>query len=264
MGKKKSKAQQFVAELSPKDKCHEAIFLSDIHLGTRSSQAEALALFLERVETRQLFLVGDIIDFWNLSSLNHYWSEHHTRVIKLIVKLVKRGTKVVYVPGNHDEVLRDIAPVSFPGFMLVNEGRFELRNKRYMVIHGDAFDHMLKVAKPLYVIGALLYDFLVVFNRGFNLVRKLMGRPYWSLSMYLKHRAKDAVGLMQRYEDLALKYAHSQGCDGVICGHIHNPVVNNSTGYFNCGDGVENLTYIGVTLDGEFYLGSYGDIQRTS
>ena len=236
---------------------HEAVFLSDIHLGTRSLQAKALASFLEEVDTRQLYLVGDIIDFWNLNSLNQYWSKQHTRVIKAIVKLVKRGTRVVYVPGNHDEVLREITPIAFSGFLIVDEAKFEFRGRRYLVIHGDAFDHMLKIAKPLYVLGAFVYDFLVMFNRFYNSVRRLFGRPYWSLSMYLKHRAKEAVGIMKKFESLALQYARSQGCDGVICGHIHNPVLNTEIGYFNCGDGIENLTYIGVTLDGVFYLGTY-------
>ncbi|MEP6869935.1 MAG: UDP-2,3-diacylglucosamine diphosphatase [Novosphingobium sp.] len=223
---------------------HRTVWISDIHLGTRGCKAELLVDFLRSFEADTLYLVGDIIDGWSLRK-GWYWPDAHNEVVRRILKMAHRGTRVVFVVGNHDEMLRDYAGFGFGGVELALEAvHVTVDGRRLLVTHGDSFDGVVLYARWLAFLGDQAYTLLLRANIGFNAVRKRMGLPYWSLSAYLKRRVKNAVQFVCNYEDALAHDATTRGFDGVVCGHIHCAEIRQigDITYYNDGDWVESCT----------------------
>jgi UDP-2,3-diacylglucosamine pyrophosphatase LpxH len=235
---------------------YRTVFLSDIHLGTRGCRSDFLVDFLNRVECERLFLVGDIIDGWRLRK-SWYWDASHDEVIRLLLQAARNGTEVVYIPGNHDEVLRDWLGMEIAGVRLVNEAvHTGADGRRYLVIHGDQFDSVVRYAKFLAHLGDWAYDTALTMNRWFNAARRRLGYPYWSLSQWLKRQVKEAVKAIDRFEGALAQEARRRGLDGVVCGHIHHAEMRmvQCVLYMNDGDWVESCTALVEHLDGRFEL----------
>lgn len=242
-----------------------SIFLSDIHLGTRACQAEPLLDFLREYESEQLFLVGDIIDFWAMKR-GLYWSTHHNTVIQKVLKRARHGTDVVFIPGNHDEALREHVDTSFGQIRLLYEYvHTSADGKRYLITHGDEFDQVTKYHRWVAVLGDHAYAFVVRLNSLLSWTRRRLGiNGYWSLSGYAKRQVKSAVGFVFDFEDSVARYVKEQKLDGEICGHIHAAAIKTIDGieYINCGDWVDSCTAIVEHNDGRMELIEWG-IQRT-
>lgn len=220
------------------------IWISDLHLGTRGCQAEALLDFLRHTESDQLYLVGDIVDGWALRRGWH-WPQLHNDVVQKILRKARKGTRVVYVPGNHDEFARDYVSHAFGGIELVHEAVHRTADgKRLLVTHGDLFDGVVQQARWLALLGDQLYTLILVLNHWFNRARARLGFGYWSLSQYLKHKAKGAVAFIADFEQAVAREARRRGFDGVVCGHIHKAEIRMVDGMLYCNDGdwVESLT----------------------
>ena len=238
---------------------YRAIFISDVHLGSQGSQAEALCEFLKANTCNKLYLVGDIVDGWRLRK-KWFWPQSHTNVIRRILTVSKRGSEVIYLVGNHDEFLR-----AFLQFR-VNFGRVLIRNravhegvdkKRYLVVHGDMFDGMMRADKKwIMFLGDNLYNFLLWTNTKLNSVRRRFGMPYWSLSQALKKKTKRALNYIHNFEDHVAGYCRRKGFDGAICGHIHVAEMRDIGGvaYMNDGDWVESCTALVEHHDGRWEL----------
>lgn len=223
---------------------HRTIFLSDIHLGTKGCKAELLLEFLETNDCDQLFLVGDIVDGWRLTR-SWYWPETHNKVLQKFLSMARDGTRVIYIPGNHDEIARDYHRLTVGEVMILTDAVFEAADgKKFLVIHGDEFDGVVKYAKWLAFLGDAAYNFALTVNHWFNLVRRRLGYPYWSLSAYLKRKVKNAVEYIDNFEVALTDEARRRGLDGVVCGHIHNAQIRDLDGitYCNDGDWVESCT----------------------
>jgi UDP-2,3-diacylglucosamine pyrophosphatase LpxH len=223
---------------------HRTIFISDTHLGTRGCKAEALADFLQNNACDTLYLVGDIVDGWRLKH-RWYWPEAHNRVLEEILHKIDTGTRVIYVPGNHDEVFRDYCGREFAGVELAREAMHETADgRRLLVIHGDQFDGVMAYAKWLAFFGDWAYTRALELNEMCAWVRKTVGLPYWSLSAYLKQKVKNAVEFICHFEDAVIAEARKRGIDGVVCGHIHHAAIRHADGilYLNDGDWVESCT----------------------
>ncbi|MGA0854239.1 MAG: glycosyltransferase [Luteolibacter sp.] len=236
------------------------VFLSDIHLGTRDSKADEVVDFLKHIDCRKLVLNGDIIDGWALRR-GGQWTSRHSRVIRKILKMTERDdTQVVYLRGNHDEILERFMPLAFGSVSLVKEHiHLTPDGKRYLVIHGDGFDSVSTNHKWLAIVGAVGYDLLLRVNRIYNLWRSWRGKEYYSISKQVKARVKSAVCFADRYEDLLRNLARKKNCEGIICGHIHTPEDRMAGGvhYLNSGDWVESLTAIIEHHDGRMELVRY-------
>lgn len=242
-------------ETPPSLSCRAA-FISDVHLGTRGCQAELLLEFIRELDCETLYLVGDIIDGWKLKS-GWYWPQSHNDVVQKVLRLARRGVKVVYIPGNHDEVARDFCGVHFGGVIVARDAIHEAADgRRYLVTHGDEFDGVVQNAKWLALLGDWSYRALLALNTHFNRARRLLGLNYWSLSAFLKHRVKDAVAFIDRFESVMAEEAHRRGVQGVICGHIHKAELRNFDGvtYLNDGDWVESCTAVIENHDGQFRM----------
>jgi len=223
---------------------HRTLFISDTHLGTRGCKADLLADFLAHNDCETLYLVGDIVDGWRLKRA-WFWNEAHSRVIHEILAKAKRGARVVYVPGNHDEVFRDYCGHMLAGIALRFEAIHETADgRRFLVIHGDHFDGIVTYAKWLALLGDWAYTLALQLNDLVNAARRALGQPYWSLSAYLKHRVKNAVEFVSNYEQAIAREARRRGLDGVVCGHIHHAEIKTIGGicYLNDGDWVESCT----------------------
>jgi UDP-2,3-diacylglucosamine pyrophosphatase LpxH len=235
---------------------YRTVFLSDIHLGTRGCRSDFLVDFLNRVECERLFLVGDIVDGWRLRK-SWYWDASHDEVIRLLLRAARNGSEVTYIPGNHDEVLRDWLGMEIAGVRLVNEAvHTGADGRRYLVIHGDQFDSVVRYAKFLAHLGDWAYDTALTLNRWFNAARRRFGYPYWSLSQWLKRQVKEAVKAIDRFESALAQEARRRGLDGVVCGHIHHAEMRMVQGvlYMNDGDWVESCTALVEHADGRFEL----------
>jgi UDP-2,3-diacylglucosamine pyrophosphatase LpxH len=222
---------------------HRTIFISDTHLGTRGCKAELLADFLKHNDCDTLYLVGDIVDGWQFR--RWYWSEAQDRVVREVLKKVDSGTRVIYVPGNHDEFLRDYVGRSVAGIEVVREAIHETADRRrLLVMHGDQFDGVIGCAKWLAHVGDRAYTLALQLNDGLHAVRRALGLPYWSLSAYLKRAVKNAVEYVSRYEEIVARAASSRGVDGVVCGHIHHAEIRKIGDilYLNDGDWVESCS----------------------
>ena len=223
---------------------HRTIFISDIHLGTRGCKAEYLVDFLQRNSCQTLYLIGDIVDGWQLRR-RWYWTEAHSRVVHEILHKVDNGTRVIFVPGNHDEFLRPYCGRTYAGVEVVHEIVHETADGRKMlVLHGDQFDGVIAIAKWLAHLGSWAYDKAMQVNEALHAVRRGLGLPYWSLSAWLKHAVKDAVEYVCRFEEVVAHAAEARGLDGVICGHIHQAQIRTigNVQYHNDGDWVESCT----------------------
>ena len=223
---------------------HRTIFISDVHLGTRGCKAELLAEFLVRNSCDTLYLVGDIIDGWQLKR-RWFWNESQTRVVQEILRKVDEGTHVIYVPGNHDEFLRPYCGRSVAGIDVVLETIHETADgRRLLVLHGDQFDGVIGYAKWLAHVGDWAYSFALLLNDRLHMVRRRLGLPYWSLSAYLKRKVKNAVEYVSRFELVVARAAAPKGVDGVLCGHIHQAEIRQIGPilYLNDGDWVESCT----------------------
>jgi UDP-2,3-diacylglucosamine pyrophosphatase LpxH len=237
---------------------YRSIFISDTHLGTRGCRAEFLADFLKSVSCENLYLVGDIIDGWRLRR-SWFWDHHHDEVLRLILRAARGGTNVVYVPGNHDEVMRKYVPLSpeICGVKLQMETEHTTADgKRLLITHGDSFDSVVRHAKVLALLGDWAYTMALGLNRHFNQIRVRLGYPYWSLSAWLKLQVKEAVKAIDRFETALADDARRRGFDGVVCGHIHHAEMRTVNGvlYLNDGDWVESCTALVEHSDGKLEL----------
>jgi UDP-2,3-diacylglucosamine pyrophosphatase LpxH len=238
---------------------YRSIFISDIHLGSRGCKADLLCDFLKHNTSTNLFLVGDIIDGWRLQR-KFYWPQEHTNVIRRVLTAAKRGTKVTYVIGNHDEVLRGLIPydMHLGNIDLVNQIKYSAVNgDTYMVIHGDMFDTALRNKLAwLYHFGDMLYNILLSINVVVTKVRTWLGLPHWSLSAYLKNKTKEAVAYMSDFETLITDYCRKRQAQGVICGHVHRADIKRigDIVYMNDGDWVESCTALVEHHDGRWEI----------
>ena len=231
-------------------------WISDIHLGTPGCNADLLVDFLKTVQPETLYLVGDIIDGWRLKR-GWYWPARHNDVVRRILKMAGKGVRIVYVPGNHDEVLRDYTGLSFGGVEVVQEAiHVTADGRRLLVIHGDEFDGVVLYARWLAFLGDYAYALLLRLNILFNAVRRRLGLPYWSLSAYMKKRVKNAVAFISRFEEAVAHAAAERGVDGVVCGHIHSAEVRQfgKVTYYNDGDWVESCTALVELADGRMEI----------
>ena len=228
---------------SPKQK-FRTIWISDIHLGTPGCNAALLLDFLASVECETLYLTGDIIDGWRLRK-GWYWPDLHNEVVRRLLKMAHQGTRVIYVVGNHDEMLRDYVGLCFGGIEICDEAIHHSADGRALLVtHGDAFDSVVLYAKWLAFLGDQAYSVLLRVNQLFNRVRRRLGMPYWSLSAYLKRRVKNAVQYVCQFEEAVVHEAALRGVDGVVCGHIHSAEIRRigNLTYYNDGDWVESCT----------------------
>jgi UDP-2,3-diacylglucosamine pyrophosphatase LpxH len=238
-----------------------SIFLSDIHLGTRACHAERLLEFLRDYDSDQLFLVGDIIDFWAMARGVHWPSAQNT-VIQKILKRARHDVRVVFIPGNHDEIAREHVGTTFGNIHVVHDHvHIAADGKRYLVMHGDEFDHVTKYHRWLAILGDRAYATIVRLNLMLSWIRRTLGVPgYWSLAGYAKRKVKTAVSFIYDFEDAVARHAKERGVDGVICGHIHVATIRNMHGliYINCGDWVDSCTAIVEHQDGRMELIHWG------
>jgi UDP-2,3-diacylglucosamine pyrophosphatase LpxH len=232
------------------------MFLSDLHLGTKGCQADALLSFLRRYDAETIYLVGDIVDGWRLRS-GWYWPQSHNDVVQKLLRKVRKGSALIYVPGNHDEFLRDYVGVNLGGIELAEHAIHETANgKRYLVIHGDQFDLVVRHARWIALLGDGAYSTALFVNTYLNIARRKLGLTYWSLSAWAKLKVKNAVNFISRFEELLAAEALRQDVDGVICGHIHHAVMHKDFGvsYVNTGDWVESCTVVVEHWDGTLEL----------
>jgi len=238
---------------------YRSIFISDIHLGSKGCKAELLNNFLKHNTCHKLYLIGDIIDGWKIQQNKWAWKQSHTNVVRRVLGHAKRDTEVFYIAGNHDEFLRPIIPygVNFGRITLANQFEHKgIDGKRYLVVHGDLFDGIARLAPWISFLGDRAYDILISINTQFNRIRHRFGFGYWSLSKYLKHRVKRAVDFMFRFEANLADYCRKRGFDGVICGHIHNAEIKDIDGirYMNDGDWVESCSALVEHHDGTWEI----------
>lgn len=240
-------------------KHYRAIFISDVHLGSKGAQAESLARFLKYHHAETYYLVGDIIDGWRMKKTT-YWPQTHTDVIRRLLTKARRGAKLIYVTGNHDEFLRRYSGVELGNIMLCDETTHTTADgKKMWVLHGDAYDGVVTCHKWLALLGDWAYESMLHVNRWFNVLRRHLGFGYWSLSAFLKQRVKRAVMYIHDYERLLLRDCQKQNLDGVICGHIHHAELRwqDNLLYCNCGDWVESCTALVEHADGRLEILRY-------
>lgn len=258
-------AQEFMPGENHQKKHYRAIFISDLHLGTPGCQAEALLEFLKTHSCDTLYLVGDIIDGWQLRR-KWYWPQAHNDVVQKLLRKARKGCRVVYVPGNHDEFARDFLDHSFGGVEVVEHAvHVTIDGKKLWVIHGDYFDGVIQFAKWLAYLGDTLYEWALKANRHLNYMRGRMGMPYWSLSAYLKLKVKKAVNFISDFEVAVAHEAKKLGYDGVVCGHIHHAEIREIDGVLYCNDGdwVESLSTLVEHHDGRLEILTFDPYSET-
>lgn len=228
------------------------IFLSDVHLGTRGCQAHLLIDFLRCHEADTIYLVGDIVDGWRLKR-SWYWPQSHNDVVQKILRKGRKGSRIIYIPGNHDEMLREFCGNTFGSIDLKLNDVYELADgRKFLVMHGDEFDTVIRNAKWLAFLGDWSYQVALNTNTILNLVRRRLGFGYWSLSAWLKYKVKNAVNFIGKFEKFLVEEAKRHKVDGVICGHIHHAAMKDMDGmeYVNTGDWVESCTAVVEHFDG--------------
>lgn len=233
-----------------------AVWISDVHLGFAGCSAELLLAFLHSVQPGQLYLVGDIIDLWALKK-KPFWPGPHDEVLRAILGKARQGTRVIYVPGNHDERLREYDGMVFGNVSVRNQAvHTRADGRKLLVLHGDQFDAVVKCSPLAALIGSALYEWLLRANTWVNALRRRLDLPYWSLAAFLKHRVKNAVQYISNFERAVAHAARSAGVQGVVCGHIHRAEISDIDGiaYYNCGDWVESCTALVETLEGRMEL----------
>ena len=238
-----------------------AIFISDVHLGTRACQAESLLAFLRAHESEYLYLLGDIIDFWAMNR-SVQWAGAHNTVVQKVLRRARHGCKVFFIPGNHDEALREYAGVAFGDIRVESEWIHEtLDGRRYWLVHGDEYDQVTRHHRWVAVLGDVGYNALVRINLVLSRVRRLLRRPgYWSLAGYAKHKVKKAVSFIFDFEDAVAHAAAQRGVDGVVCGHIHSAADRRigNVRYLNCGDWVDTCSAVVEHFDGRIEVVHWG------
>ena len=235
---------------------YRAIWISDVHLGTAGCQAKYLLDFLKHNESDKFYLVGDIIDGWQLRK-RWYWPQSHNDVVQKLLRKARKGTEVIFIPGNHDEMARQFFGMNLGDIRIEEEVIHVMADgRRLWVTHGDLFDGVMQYAKWLAYVGDTLYTFILWVNRWFNKVRSRMGLNYWSLSQYLKQSVKNAVSFIADFEQIMAREARIRGCDGVVCGHIHKAEIRmiDDILYCNDGDWVESLTALVEDMNGELRI----------
>jgi UDP-2,3-diacylglucosamine pyrophosphatase LpxH len=237
---------------------HRSLWLSDIHLGTPGCKAEFLVDFLKHNECETLYLVGDIIDGWKLRG-SWFWPQEHTNVVRKVLTKAKRGTRVYYVTGNHDEFLRKFVDyrLEIGNIRMVNEMVHATADgRRLLVLHGDFFDVITRYHRWLALAGDFAYQATMAANFWFNRGRRLLGMPYWSLSAFAKQKVKNAVNVVSEFEDAVARECRRRELDGVICGHIHHAEIRQLHGvtYHNCGDWVESCTALAEDFNGKLSI----------
>jgi UDP-2,3-diacylglucosamine pyrophosphatase LpxH len=244
---------------------YRSIFISDVHLGTNGSKAELLCQFLSHSQTEHLYLVGDIVDGWQLRK-RWYWPESHEKAWQLFLSMAEQGTKLVYLPGNHDEDLRDLLGRQFLGLTMVDEIIHECADgRRLLILHGDQFDVVVKSAKWLAHLGDKAYVFLLWFNKFLELGRRRLRAPKkWSLSAYLKNKVKSAVAYIGGYEKALVQAARDRHVDGLVCGHIHKAEIRqiDKILYCNDGDWVESCTALVEHPDGRLEIVAWDEVNQ--
>ena len=234
----------------------KTLFLSDIHLGSKAAKADDLIAFLSENEAETIILVGDIVDGWRLRR-SWYWPQTANDVVQKLLRQAHKGTRIIYIPGNHDEFLRDFPGTHFGGIeVALTHIHVGADGVRYLVIHGDEFDVVVRHAKVLAHLGDWAYDFAILINRLLNSVRRRLGLPYWSFSSWAKLRVKQAVNFIGEFQRVVVEEAKRQNVDGVICGHIHHAIIQDMDGirYINTGDWVESCTAVAEDFDGQMHL----------
>ena len=235
---------------------YRAIFISDLHLGTRGCQAELALDFLRFNDADTIFLVGDIIDGWRLRS-GWYWPQAHNDVIQKLLRKVRRGARMVFVPGNHDEFARQFLGLTFGGIEITRNAMHTTADgRRFLVMHGDEFDVVVRHARWLAFFGDWAYEAALWINRHFNAARRVLGFGYWSFSAWAKLKVKNAVNFIGAFEEELAGEARRRGADGVICGHIHHPAIRDIDGvtYVNTGDFVESCSLVVEHDDGRLEI----------
>jgi len=238
------------------EKHYRTIWISDVHLGTRGCQASYLLDFLRTHESETLYLVGDILDGWHLKK-GWYWPQTHNDVVQKILRKGRKGTRVIFIPGNHDESVRQFIGLDFGEIEVREDAIHTLANgKRLWVTHGDLFDGVMQHARWLAYLGDGAYSVILYLNRWFNAIRVRLGLPYWSLSQYLKHQVKNAVNFISAFEHVMTEEAKRRDCDGVVCGHIHKAEIRDINGLLYCNDGdwVESLTALAEDFKGNLEI----------
>ena len=235
---------------------YRALFISDLHLGTKACQADAFLDFLRCHDASQFYLIGDIVDFWRIRR-GIYWPQSHNDVLQKLLRKVRKGTDLVFIPGNHDEAMRDYCGMNFGGVAIErNIIHVGADGRRYLIMHGDEFDVVVRYAKWLALFGDWSYMLALWANTHFNVVRRWFGMPYWSLSAYLKQKVKRAVNYIGEFETALAQEARRHGAQGVICGHIHHAAMRQvgDVIYINTGDWVESCTAVAETEEGVFEI----------
>ncbi|MFT5888960.1 MAG: UDP-2,3-diacylglucosamine pyrophosphatase LpxH [Zhongshania sp.] len=235
---------------------YKTVWLSDIHLGFKDCRADYLLDFLSQLECETLYLLGDVVDLWALKR-SFFWPASHYEVVRQLFKMASEGTRVVYIPGNHDEPLRDYVGHILGPIEIKREAiHTTVGGKRLLMFHGDCLDEHIKLRIWEHFLGDPAYDFLLFLNRWVNFCRRRFGRNYWSLATYIKQHIPSAKQVIKAFEIAAVKEASRRGLDGVVCGHIHQPALSRVNGLLYCNDGdwIENCTLLGETHGGNFEL----------
>lgn len=246
------------------ERSYRTLFISDVHLGTRASQADMLLEFLKYNDADTIYLVGDILDFWRIKR-GAVWPQSHNDVLQKLLRKVRKGARIIYIPGNHDEGLRDYCGMHFGGIEIARQAVHVMADgRRFIVLHGDEYDVVVRYARWLAFLGDRGYELALWSNWPLNFVRRRLGLGYWSLSAYLKHRVKTAVSFIGAFETNLAEEARRHEVDGVICGHIHHAAdrMIGDVHYLNTGDWVESCTAIGETHTGEIELIRWLDVAR--
>jgi UDP-2,3-diacylglucosamine pyrophosphatase LpxH len=234
---------------------YRTIWISDLHLGTHGCNAAGVLDFLRQHECKTLYLVGDIIDIWRLKK-DHYWPQSHNDVVQKILRKGRKGTKIIVIPGNHDEFCSNFLGVYGNILVKTRDVYTAHDGRRLLIMHGHEFDAVTTHAKWMAYLGDAGYTLLLEMNRPLNWFRRHLGLGYWSLSAYVKSRVKNAVSYISQFEDAVVRFAQMHAADGIVCGHIHTPAVRSIRGlqYFNCGDWVESSTALVEHMDGRIEL----------
>ena len=251
--------------MTPENRHYRAIWISDVHLGTRGCKAEFLLDFLKHNEADTWYLVGDIIDDWALKRGWGGWRQEHNDVVQKLLRKARKGARVVYIPGNHDELAREFLGMHFGGVELANAALHKTADgRRFLVMHGDQYDAVIKCAKWLAHLGSWAYDLAVVLNQWLNYVRLRFDLPYWSLAKYLKMKVKNAQNFIGDFREVMVHEARRRGFDGVICGHIHHPEITDMQGtlYINDGDWVESCTALVERENGALELLTWSRVEE--
>ena len=242
------------------------LFISDVHLGSKAARTDFLLDFLRYHEADTIYLVGDIVDGWRLKR-NWYWPQGCNDVVQKLLRKARKGTRIVYIPGNHDEFLRSFPGTHFGGIEVADRAVHEMADgKKYLILHGDEFDVVVRNMRLLAYLGDWAYDAAIAINVGLAAVRRVLGMPYWSFSAWAKLQVKHAVNFIGEFQRVVAEEARRNEVDGVICGHIHHAVMEDIEGihYVNTGDWVESCTAIVENLDGSLELISWQKIAATA